>query len=123
MNWYYVDGGQQCGPVTDGQLDELLESGKITLETHIWREGMPDWQPYRVAKPAAAPAPLQMAPPPPEAIPVEPKWPSVQKPGAVCVECGKMFDLDEMIRHGSVYVCANCKPVFLQKSWQSGRSR
>jgi hypothetical protein len=26
-----------------------------------------------------------------------------------------MFDVDEMIRHGNVYICANCKPVFLQK--------
>jgi hypothetical protein len=34
---------------------------------------------------------------------------------AVCAECGKAFDKGEMIRHGEAWVCAACKPVFLQK--------
>jgi len=32
-----------------------------------------------------------------------------------CVECGGTFPSDEMIRHGAVQVCANCKPLFMQK--------
>jgi len=34
---------------------------------------------------------------------------------AKCVECGGTFPFDDMIRHGAVHVCANCKPVFMQK--------
>ena len=34
---------------------------------------------------------------------------------AYCVECGRRFPVEEMIRHGTAYVCANCKPIFLQK--------
>lgn len=34
---------------------------------------------------------------------------------ATCAECGKAFAVEEMIRHGAAYVCAKCKPVFLQK--------
>ena len=32
-----------------------------------------------------------------------------------CFECGKLFSTQDMIRHGDTYVCANCKPIFMQK--------
>jgi hypothetical protein len=32
-----------------------------------------------------------------------------------CAECGGAFNTDEMIHHGYVFVCAACKPRFLQK--------
>jgi hypothetical protein len=43
MKWFYSLDGQQNGPVSDDQLDELLRSGKINRDTHVWREGMTDW--------------------------------------------------------------------------------
>ncbi len=55
MNWYYESGGQQQGPVADSELDRLLGEGKITLDTLVWREGMPGWTPLRSARPAAPP--------------------------------------------------------------------
>jgi uncharacterized RDD family membrane protein YckC len=33
----------------------------------------------------------------------------------VCSECAQFFPRDEMIQHGNAWVCAGCKPVFLQK--------
>jgi uncharacterized RDD family membrane protein YckC len=33
----------------------------------------------------------------------------------LCSECGRGFPIDEVIRHGSSYICAQCKPVFMQK--------
>ena len=98
MNWHYADQGKETGPVTDEQLAELVRAGKIRPDTLVWREGMTDWQPYRevAASPAAAP-------------------PAGAVPEAVCIECGKIFPLDETIRYGNARVCAGCKPVFLQK--------
>ncbi len=32
-----------------------------------------------------------------------------------CVECRNLFSADDMIRHGDTYVCADCKPIFMQK--------
>jgi|ERR1043166_6971887 hypothetical protein len=34
---------------------------------------------------------------------------------ATCTECKGVFDVHDMIAHGGVYVCAGCKPRFLQK--------
>jgi hypothetical protein len=34
---------------------------------------------------------------------------------AACVECKGVFNVQDMIAHSGVYVCASCKPVFLQK--------
>jgi uncharacterized RDD family membrane protein YckC len=38
-----------------------------------------------------------------------------QGASAKCAECGSTFAVSEMIQHGAAYVCAKCKPVFLQK--------
>jgi uncharacterized RDD family membrane protein YckC len=34
---------------------------------------------------------------------------------AVCQECGKSFSPSDMMRYGNLWVCAGCKPVFVQK--------
>ena len=33
----------------------------------------------------------------------------------MCAECRQVLPLSEVIRHNDVYICANCKPTFLQK--------
>jgi uncharacterized RDD family membrane protein YckC len=33
----------------------------------------------------------------------------------VCAECNKIFPKDSAIQYGGVWVCANCKPAFVQK--------
>jgi hypothetical protein len=90
MNWFYAEGNQQNGPVSDSQLDELLRSGKISPATLVWREGMSQWQPLNVARAGA-------------------------QPGMVCIECGRTFPPDEIIRLNNSPVCAQCKPIFLQR--------
>lgn len=57
MNWYYESGGQQQGPVSEGELDRLLAEGKITLDTLVWRDGMAGWAPLRSARPGAGGVP------------------------------------------------------------------
>jgi uncharacterized RDD family membrane protein YckC len=108
MNWFYVEAGQQRGPVADGEFDQLVASGHIGGETLVWREGMANWQPLREARPdlAAASAPAGG----PAAAVVVGTGPEV-----VCAECNRIFAKDQTIQYGDVYVCANCKPLFVQK--------
>jgi uncharacterized RDD family membrane protein YckC len=39
----------------------------------------------------------------------------------ICAECGKTFRPGDMIRHGAAYVCAACKPIFMQKLAEGAR--
>ena len=107
MNWYYVDAGQQAGPVTDDQLLELVRSGKVMDQTLVWHEGMAGWQPYYAVPPPVATVigPVSVAAPP---LPIAPHE-------AACSECGKIFSKQEMVAYGGIHVCAGCKPVFVQK--------
>lgn len=107
MNWFYIDGGEQAGPVTDESLAELRRVGRVTDDTPVWHEGMADWVPLHGALPVPAVAAVAQG--------VEPPFVVDAKPGAVCSECGRSFSTEDMIRHGDAYVCASCKPVFIQK--------
>jgi uncharacterized RDD family membrane protein YckC len=99
MNWYYVEQGQQAGPVSEEQVEEMLRSGKIQPDTLIWHEGLAAWAPYREVKGGVTSTGVT----------------TEASPEAVCAECGKIFPIEETIRFGNARVCAACKPVFLQK--------
>lgn len=61
MTWYYAIGSQQQGPVSEEQLQALIKDGVVTGDTRVWREGMTNWQLYRLvsgALPELASAPL-----------------------------------------------------------------
>jgi uncharacterized RDD family membrane protein YckC len=103
--WYYVEDGQQRGPVVDADLDALLRDGKIIPETLVWREGMTNWQQLREVRPAGTAGPAGAAPDATAAATAE----------VVCSQCGKLFPPTEVIRYGNAAVCASCKPVFVQK--------
>ena len=110
MNWYYAAGGQQQGPVDDAQLDALVSSGQINAETLVWHDGMPNWQPLRQVRPSAASPGL------PPQMGAAPSAAGATSTGeVVCAECGKMFSRDNAIQYGAAWVCATCKPIFLQK--------
>lgn len=97
MNWYYALDGHQTGPVSETQLDELVRSGRINRDTPVWHEGMTDWQPLHAVRVADLPPP--------------PGMPS----GVICVECGRTFPPGEVIKLNQSWVCAQCKPIFLQR--------
>jgi hypothetical protein len=99
MEWFYASGTDQKGPVEQVEFDRLVQAGVITPSTLVWREGMTDWKPYgEVAGVAATPSSTGSG-----------------KAEVVCSECGKLFGMDETIRLGNGFVCANCKPVAMQK--------
>ena len=44
--WYYADpSAQRQGPLPAETLRELFQSGRITVDTLVWRDGMPQWRP------------------------------------------------------------------------------
>ena len=104
MNWYYVSDGQRVGPVSQEQFDALVAGGTIALSTMVWREGMPQWQTWSVVQsaPAAAAAPVVSAAP-------------VAGGQQRCSQCGLVHSQDDMIQYEGAWVCATCKPAFLQR--------
>jgi uncharacterized RDD family membrane protein YckC len=110
MNWYYVDAGQQAGPVEESQLEELQRNGKIQRDTLVWHEGMANWQPYHEV--SAAGLGVAGGAPPVATATLD---------TGVCAECGGVFNLQDMIAYGGIHVCATCKPVFMQKLAEGAR--
>lgn len=55
MNWYYRQKGQTLGPVSENDLDALVQNGTLSPETFIWQKGMAQWQRYREVR-GVAPA-------------------------------------------------------------------
>lgn len=88
MPWFYTNAGQQVGPVADTDFERLAREGVIQPATLVWREGMPNWEAYANVTGA---------------------------PTAVCVVCNQTFPADAVVRIADVPVCANCKPLYLQR--------
>ena len=111
MTWYYASGGQQQGPIDDAQFDAMIASGQIKPADLVWKEGMANWQPLSTVRPGVAgtPAPAPM----PGGVP--PIVSGADPNEIICVECGGRFSKDNAIQYGSTWVCASCKPVFVQK--------
>jgi hypothetical protein len=106
MPFHYVSNGVQCGPVSDTQLEQLIRNGQINRDTLVWQEGMADWQALAAVRPdllsSGAPTPAISSAPP-------------LIPRSTCAECGRAFPPDELIMLNNSRVCAQCKPVFLQR--------
>jgi uncharacterized RDD family membrane protein YckC len=104
--WYYSDGGRQVGPMGEGDIERLAKAGKITSKTLVWHSGMTDWQEYGKVKAPSVATPA-----------VSPRMAGVTPTvgQSVCSECGKAFPREDMIPYGDAWVCALCKPIFVQK--------
>lgn len=116
MNWYYAKDGQQQGPVDDTELARLVGSKTIVGTTLVWREGLPQWQPYQEVWVAGMPdwrPPMASVPQlPPSAQTPPPPSPDGQM---ACSECRQLFPSDQLIPLGGRPICASCKPVVLQR--------
>jgi len=107
MQWYYVENGQQAGPVEDDVLASLVRGGRIDPQTLIWNATMANWEPYgqvmaRLSGGGGAPV-------------AGAGGVATQANAAYCVECGRAFPTEDMILYSGSYVCAECKPLFFQK--------
>ena len=103
MEWFYATTKDPIGPISEEEFQNLVKQGKITPGTLVWNSTMTDWKHYSdvfgsgAEKTAGTTAPTGAS------------------GGIPCSECGRIFSQDEMIRFGESWVCAACKPVFVQK--------
>ena len=108
MQWYYSANGQQQGPVSETELQNLSQAGTVGPETLVWREGLQNWTPYReIALGSANPIPAHVPALPGQAVAVGDL--------ATCVECGGTFSKENMVTFQNVHICAACKPRYFQK--------
>lgn len=125
--WYYVSDGQQNGPLAENALIGLVASGQLAPDTLIWCEGMEGWVQFRDVEFAGA---SPVSPHPPPVPPVSSL--SLSKEGTAspaaermvwCAECGSPKPVAETIQYGSSTVCAQCKPILLQRLREGGTIR
>jgi len=43
--WHFVEGSSSCGPFTPDQIGAFIASGRVTAQTLVWHDGMPQWEP------------------------------------------------------------------------------
>ena len=103
MNLYYAEENQQVGPIGKTELQSLIRAKKLNARTLVWQPGMQNWQELGIFIRHHKGKGGQAASP---AAPVK---------QALCSECGLRFAEDNMIRFQESWVCAGCKPVFVQK--------
>jgi uncharacterized RDD family membrane protein YckC len=108
MTWYYADAGRQVGPIEESALDDLVRAGVVRDDTLVWHDGMPNWQPHAAARG------VRMAPAPMPAVPIAAGT-------GFCSECGRPFPLNQLVMIGNASVCAQCKPVYLQRAREGGQ--
>jgi uncharacterized RDD family membrane protein YckC len=103
MNLYYADGDRQVGPIDKIELQSLIKARKIDSQTLVWQPGMKGWEQLGlfVRRKTQGSAPYVQ--------------PAPQVKQSLCSECGQAFAEDDMIRFAESWVCASCKPFFVQK--------
>ena len=95
MQWYYEGSDGQVGPINEEEFQSLIKDGVISYSTLVWNSTMTDWKEYGNLNSAS-----------------EGQESSAK---SICAECGRSFPQDDMIKYGESWVCAQCKPVFIQK--------
>jgi hypothetical protein len=62
--WYYMSGGQQCGPVEKEALRKLITSGALPPDSLVWRDSIDGWRAAHAVPELTASSP----PPPPNVV-------------------------------------------------------
>lgn len=122
-NWFYAAGNRQVGPIPERDLDALADSGAITRQTLVWREGLANWTPYEVARSDRAAA--VAAGPPAFAGVADAAAPTAAadtpaQATRFCTQCGRPTPERELAQFGDRLVCANCKPAFAHQLREHG---
>ena len=97
MQWYYANGGQRQGPISQADFDQLVRSGQIKGSTLVWQQGMPNWVPYETLSGGAA-----------SAAGADPDT-------EVCAVSGKRYPRREMIQYEGKWISAEHRDEFFQR--------
>lgn len=63
ISWYVRPAsGGQFGPANGPTFSQWLSEGRVSGDSHIWRDGWPDWQIAQLALPAYFASPIAMQP-------------------------------------------------------------
>lgn len=127
--WYYAHNNEPLGPISDDLFYQLRTTGTIDPETLVWREGMRDWIPLAQLPQASDPVPS----PRPAASVSSPRVSTTGRPkpsetitetktSEHCSDCGRVFEVDDMVRYEADIICAECKPVYFQRLKECGAS-
>ena len=119
MNWYYLDNGQQQGPVSDAEFPGLVQSGLIRPDTYLWCEGMAEWKTYGELSGGSAPSSAfsVAATQQPAAAPAaaglrihrdEPAAPAAEREAA-CSQCGAEVPVSQLMTVGASQLCPKCQ--------------
>lgn len=111
MTWFYSQGGQQLGPVTEEEFQRLRREGVIGPATLVWRDGLAEWVECRTLPLAPlAPAPA----PPPAALPPLVAHQTIPPDYQSCYLCGRFYPPEEVLPVADRHLCAACKPLYRQ---------
>ena len=98
MQWYYAAGDQRQGPIEQAEFDRLVSTGTIKSDTLVWRQGMPNWQPYSTV--AGATGGVATA---------------VDDGTEVCVVSGKRYPRREMVQYEGKWISAEHRDEYFQR--------
>ena len=90
MDWYHTINDERCGPLSDAEMNTLLQNGSITSQTLVWNAEMTDWAAAGTKFAGLAPA-------------------------VSCCECGRSFAASDLVTVQGQPVCAQCQPLVVQK--------
>ena len=111
--WFYVKDGQQLGPVSRSELDQIVQRGEIGSDSLVWQEGMENWEPHAGLASSAPP------PPPTAAAGAPPPAAGSASGTRPCTECGRTYPEKDLIPYGDQAVCPSCKQEFFAKAKQA----
>ncbi len=94
--WYYLEGSEQVGPVSEEQFQAKVLDGSINEQTLVWQQGMADWQPYgqQASPQSSSPATVGTT---------------------LCPNCGASVSRGDLIIIDQVSVCPHCKEDYVQR--------
>jgi uncharacterized RDD family membrane protein YckC len=117
MQWYYAINGQRQGPVSESDIERLAREGVIQPDTLVWRQGLPNWQPFStlastfsgVTSGSGAPgAPTDAG--------------GVLDDTAICAVSGKRYPKREMIQYEGKWISAEHRDAYFQRLNEGGRA-
>jgi hypothetical protein len=88
--WYCVIQGQQQGPFSEEQLNQMIAAGSVTLDTQVWKEGQAGWEPLAQIRQDLSSA-------------------------DACEACHRLVGADHLIDLNGARICEACKPAVVQR--------